>query len=226
MKYSSFSYKAGNSFLHRMPAWIKIIAVPVMSAAVFSLPPCVSIALIALQFILASFLRFSLREQFRDLKFVIYFAFFLYFTAFIGFFCADFIGGKTGFLSALVLSAGRTFRNSATAFMLLKLLCVMQTSSVVFKTTTSLEMREGVGAIESAVRRFLHLRQENTLTDLFSFTLYFIPLMFKIWSQLETAWKARLGKSGPKMFTALLPSLFSVGMKSAFNAARAVMIRR
>lgn len=226
MKYSSFSYKAGNSFLHRMPAWFKILFVPVLSVAAFSLPFCFSASLIALQFVLALFLRFSFREQFRDLKFVLYFAVFLYFTGFIGFFCADFFGGGTGFLSALKDSAEETFRNSATALMLLRLLCVMQTSSLIFKTTTSLEMREGVGAIESFVRRILHLREENTLTDLFSFTLYFIPLMFKIWRQLETAWKARMGKSGPRMFMALLPALFSVGMKSAFNAARAVTARR
>lgn len=225
MKYSSFSYKAGNTFLHRMPAWLKILIVPVISVAVFSLPTCFSLVLIVLQFFLAFFLSFSFREQIRDLKFVLYLAVFLYFTGFIGFFCADFLGRGTDFLSSLGTSAEKTLRNSATALMLMKLLCVMQTSALIFKTTTSLELREGAGIIECSIRRFLHFKEGNTLTELVSFTLYFIPLVFKIWSEIETAWKARLGKSGPKMFMILLPVLFSVGMKRAYNAARAVMAR-
>lgn len=226
MKRSAFSYKAGNSFLHRMPAWLKILFVPAASIAVFSLPACFSAALIAFQFLLASLLRFSLREQLRDLKFTLYLAVFLYFTGMAGFFCAGFLGGGLGLVPALRLSAERAFGNSATALMLMKLLCVMQTSSLVFKTTTSLEMRGGVAAIEAAVRRLLRLGDGSSATDLVSFTFYFIPLVFRIWGQLETAWRARQGKASPRMFMALLPALFSVGMKSAYNAARAVMARR
>lgn len=225
MRYSAFSYKAGNSFLHRMPAWLKILFVPAFSAAVFSQPAGFSAALAVLQFILASLLRFSFREQLRDLKLALYLAAFLYLSGFAGFFCAGFIGGGDGVIPALEGAAEKSFRNSATALMLLKLLCVMQVSSLVFKTTTSLEMRGGAGAIEHAVRRLLRLGDGGPLTDLVSFTLCFIPLVFRIWGQLETAWKARQGKATPRMFMALLPALFSVGMKSAYNAARAVMAR-
>ena len=226
MKYSAFSYKAGDSFLHRMPSWLKILLVPAISAAVFSLPAGVSVALSAIFFVLASLLRFSFREQLRDLKFALYLAAFLYLSGFAGFFCAGFFGGGKDFISALADAAGKAIGNSATALMLLKLLCVMQASSLVFKTTTSLEMRAGAGAIEHAARRILRLGDGSSFTDLVSFTLYFIPLVFRIWGQLETAWRARQGKASPRMFMALLPALFSVGMKSAYNAARAVMARR
>ena len=109
--------------------------------------------------------------------------------------------------------------------MLVKLFCVIQTSSIVFKTTTSLEMREGVGKIESTIRKILHLKDKNTLTDFISFAIYFIPTVFKIWNQLATAWKARQGKTSVRMFLTLFPVLFSVGMKNAYNTAKAVMIR-
>lgn len=236
-KYSSFSYKAGKSFVHRMPAWAKLLFVPVLSVAAFQLPLPFALALILFQLVLAFVLKFTVKEQFNDVKFVFYFAFLLYLMGFFGFFCSDFFGSlagdeaaETGFqkieaIKILKSSFLKTFSNSATALMLVRLFCVMQTSSIIFKTTTSLEIREGVGKIEGAVRKILHLKDRNTLTDLVSFTLYFIPLVFRIWSQLETAWRARQGKRGVKMFIVLLPALFSVGMKSAYTAAKAVMIR-
>lgn len=237
-KYSSFSYKAGNSFVHRMPAWAKLLFVPVLSVAAFHLPLPFALALILFQLVLAFSLGFSVREQFNDVKFVFYFAVLLYLMGFAGFFCSDFFGSvqvgnagsETGFkeieITALLrLSFLKAFSNSATALMLVRLFCVMQTSSIIFKTTTSLEIRGGVGMIEGAARKALHLKDRSALTDLVSFTLYFIPLVFRIWSQLETAWRARMGKRGVKMFIVLLPALFSVGMKSAYTVARAVMIR-
>lgn len=240
-KYSSFSYKAGKSFVHRMPAWIKLLFVPALSAAVFRLPLQFSLGLILFQLVLAFALGFSAGEQLSDVKFALYFAVLLYLTGFAGFFCADFFGSiqaengagqsqEFGFLKieatkALKSSFLKTFSNPSTALMLVRLLCVMQTSSIIFKTTTSLEIREGVGKIEGAARRALHLKGRNTLTDLISFTLYFIPLVFRIWSQLEAAWRARQGKSGARMFIVLLPALFSVGMKSAYSAAKAVAAR-
>lgn len=235
-KYSSFSYKAGKSLVHRMPAWIKLLFVPALSVAVFQLPFAFALGLILFQLALAFALGFSAKEQFNDVKFVFYFAFLLYLMGFVGFFCSDFFGSfqdgggaeKIQRIEAAALlksSLIKAFSNSATALMLVRLFCVMQTSSIIFKTTTSLEIREGVGKIEGAIRKALRLKDKNTLTDLISFTLYFIPLVFRIWSQLETAWRARQGKSGVKMFIVLLPALFSVGMKSAYTAAKAVMIR-
>lgn len=237
-KYSSFSYKAGNTFMHKLPAWIKILLVPALSLVFFKLPVFCSLALILFQFVLATCLKFTLKEQFSDLKFVLYFTFILYFMSFVGIFCSA-IFSETSAQSEIISSAEngidfflllrssffKCLQNSATALMLVKLFCVIQTSSIVFKTTTSLEMREGVGKIESAIRKILHLKDKNTLTDFISFAIYFIPTVFKIWNQLATVWKARQGKTSVRMFLTLFPVLFSVGMKNAYNTAKAVMIR-
>lgn len=233
-KYSSFSYKAGNTFMHKLPAWIKILLVPALSLVFFKLPVFCSLALILFQFVLATCLKFSFREQFSDLKFVLYFTFILYFMSFVGIFCSAIFSetaleqaAENGIDFFLLLKSSffKCVQNSATALMLVKLFCVIQTSSIVFKTTTSLEMREGVGKIESAIRKILHLKDKNTLTDFISFAIYFIPTVFKIWNQLATAWKARQGKTSVRMFLTLFPVLFSVGMKNAYNTAKAVMIR-
>ena len=55
--------------------------------------------------------------------------------------------------------------------------------------------------------------------------LNFIPMLAQIWEQSKKAWQARGGKKGVKMYGVLLPVLFSVGMKKAYNQARAIFVR-
>ena len=55
--------------------------------------------------------------------------------------------------------------------------------------------------------------------------LNFIPMVTKIWTQAQKAWFARGGKKSIKMYLSLLPVLFSVGMKKAWNTARAIESR-
>jgi len=93
----------------------------------------------------------------------------------------------------------------------------MQSASLVFKTSTSLELREGIGTI---------FGQKSLFTNAISMFLNFIPMVAKIWEQSKRAWFARGGKHNIKMYTTLMPVLFSVGMKKAYNAARAVSIRK
>ena len=206
-----FSYKMGNSFVHKCPAWVKIFFIPVLSICTFSLPPLFSFALIFIQSALCFYLKFSVKEQLTDLKPAIYYFFLLLFTKFLAW-----LG--TGF------STDFTFEKE-TIFMLLKLFCLMQSSSIVFKTSTSLEIREGISIIEGKIRTILHLSKKNSFTDIISLFVNFIPMVGKNWYQAERAWFARGGKKSIKMYITLIPVLFSVGMKQAYNVARALQIR-
>ena len=209
-KYSAFQYKYGNSFLHRCPAWIKILIIPALNILFFCLPPYFAAGLIVFQTILAFCLHFTFREQLADLRAVLYYACLLVFVKIVAFlFSGDFSNWR-------LWIAGE----KSTLFMLLKLFCVMQSASLVFKTSTSLEIREGVGTIEYAICR------KRVITDGIFLFVSFIPAVSKIWQQSKRAWKARGGKGGVKMYIVLLPVLFSVGMKEAYNKARAVCIRR
>lgn len=210
-KYSAFSYKSGNSFVHRCPAWIKILFIPLFSLCTFYLPPVFSVFLIILQFSLARYLKFSAKEMVADLKPILYYFFLLAFTKVL-------IWAGSGFSEHPSL-------DWQTCIMLLKLFCLMQLASIVFKTSTSLELREGISLIESKCRKFLHLREKNTLTDTISLFVNFIPMVSKNWQQAERAWKARGGKKSLKMYFTLIPVLFSVGMKQAYNSARAICAR-
>ena len=210
-KYSAFSYKSGNTFVHRCPAWKKILFIPLFSLCTFYLPPVFSVLLTILQFALACHLKFSAKEMAADFKPIIYYFFLLAFTKVL-------IWAGSGFSEKPSL-------DMQTCIMLLKLFCLMQLASIVFKTSTSLELREGIGLIESKCRKFLHLKEKNTLTDTISLFVNFIPMVSKNWQQAERAWKARGGKKNVKMYFALTPILFSVGMKQAYNASRAICAR-
>lgn len=131
------------------------------------------------------------------------------------------VAGATGVAGQ---AAGAIF-DLETLFLLVKLFCVMQSASLVFKTSTLLQLREGIGSIEETIRKIFHLKQRNTFTNILSMFLNFVPMLAQIWEQSKKAWKARGGKAGIKMYAVLLPVLFSIGMKKAYNQARAIAIR-
>lgn len=234
-KYSLFSYKNGSSFLHKCPAWIKILFIPCVNILFLCLPPYFSLGLILFQTILAFSLRFTIREQLNDLKPVIYYAVLLFFFQLISILISVGFGEKHA-----IREAEKTFLQSfknqfieifswqnqkETCFMLLKLFAVMQSASLLFKTSTSLEIRGGIEKIELAIRKIFHLRKKCTFTNAISLFLNFIPMVSHIWNETKLAWINRGGKQNLKMYVTILPILFSVGMKKAYNQARALEIR-
>lgn len=226
MAYSLLSYKTGKSFLHKIPAWLKILLIPALNIMLFNLPVYVAAAVILLQFVLACCLRFSLKEQFSDLFPVIFYGILLYLTSFIAQFCSFFCGEHTdGFVGAVISAGKQVFTNLTTLFILIKLFCIMQGTSLVFRTSTSLEIREGFAVIEIFFRRLFHLSRKTPVANTISLFVCFIPMVFRLWNQSVRAWKARQGKVNIRMFLTLLPVLFSVGMKNAWNSARAMAIR-
>lgn len=214
----AFSYKAGNSFLHKMPPVAKILLIPFVNILVFNLPFEVSLGFLILQAALAFAIKFSLSEQLRDLRSVLYYAVILYATSFIAQFCAVNFSAQE--------AAKITFSNKETLKMLVKLFCVMQSASILFKTSTTLQIREGIGAIESSIRKILPVSKKNSFTDTISLFICFIPMVYKNWELSKRAWLARGGKSGIKMLKAIFPVFFSVGIKQAYNSARAVEVRQ
>ena len=110
--------------------------------------------------------------------------------------------------------------------MLLKLLCVMQTASLVFKTSTSLQLREGLEKIELAIRKLFRASPAAPVAGVIALFVCFIPQVSKNWQQVKRAWKARGGKNSIRMYMVLLPVLFSVGMKQAYTTARTISIRK
>ena len=214
MNQTAFSYKQGNSFLHKCPALIKILFIPILSILIFKLSPVFALFLFVLQLILAFCLHFTIREQLSDLRAVLYYAIFLIIAKIIG----QIAAAKSlpqNFTSPQAFLQNFFQSELETWLLLLRLLCVMQTASLLFKTSTTLQIRESLTA--------LHL---PLLSELLSLFICFIPQVSKNWQQAERAWLARGGKKSPRMFLVLLPVFFSVGMKQAYNTAHALAIRK
>ena len=209
------SYKQGTSFLHHCPAWIKILVIPAVSIAAFYLPPVFALCILALQTLVSFVLRFTVREQLADLRPVIYYAVLLFIAKLIGS-AAVVISGGTFYWKDFLISEKETW------LLLLKLFCVMQSASLVFKTSTSLQIREGLEKIEIAITR----KKKAPVAQTLSIFICFIPQVSKNWQQATRAWKARGGKKSLRMLVVLLPVFFSVGMKQAYNSARAISIRQ
>ena len=208
---SLFSYKYGNTFLHRAPAWCKLIFIPVVSIFIFCFPPYVCIGLIFVQLLLDLFLRFLFSEILNDLRPVFYYALILLFVKILSvgsqlimiLFNSEPFSIKTFLLSNFSWETEKT-----TVILLMKIFCLMQTTSIMFKTTTALQIRE-------CFKSF----------DALSMFISFIPITSRLWTQTKKAWFARGGKKGIKMYIVLLPVLFSTGMKKAWNMARTVQVR-
>ncbi|MCR4901001.1 MAG: hypothetical protein K5907_09325 [Treponema sp.] len=185
-----------DSFIHRCPAWIKILLVPVISIVFFYVPAVVSAVMIGVFFVIQLVLGFKLREIFGAIQFVLYYAVILI-----------------------------IFRGMDVVPMLLRLICMLELAVLVFKTSTSLELRYGFETIELAVRKVFHLKRRTPVANALALFVSFIPLVSQNWKQSKRAWKARGGKNSIKMYVVLLPVFFSVGMKQAYLTARAVSIR-
>nr|MCR4954037.1 hypothetical protein [Treponema sp.] len=234
------------------------------SVLTLCLPPWFTLIIVAVQFVLACFLRFTFREQFCDVRPVFYYAVLLYFVKILGIAVEmfsldfaevfsknvqftndsrlqDFFSNAKAFCSWFI-SHFTWKREKETLVMLLKIFCLMQTASLMFKTSTSLQIREGFETMEHFVRkiftpkkRTLHpqvqaqnqaqILVQTPIATALSMFVNFIPMVAQIWAQSKRAWKARGGKNGIKMYAALFHVLFSVGMKKAWNTARAVQVR-
>ncbi len=211
-----FSYKSGNSFLHRVPSFLKLLFIPVINVLFFYLPVQFTVFFIIIQFITALILRFSFSEIFTDLKPVIYYALLLI--------CARILPqlfAKNFYIWKNLSWA----QEKQTVFLLIKIMCVMQSASLVFKTSTPLELRHGIEVIETFIRKIFCLKKKNNFTNLIFLFLNFIPMVSKIWNSTKKAWIIRNGKQGIKMYLVLLPVLFSCSLKKAYNLSRALAIR-
>ena len=250
----SFSYKSGNSFVHRIPAIVKILWIPVMSVVIFNLPWQVSAVLIVVQLAIQFSIRFRFSEIISDIRPILYYAAILYVISFIGRFCGDFFSGikdfipspELGVIGQVNVDAGskvdwnglgvlagkaaldglkKVFGNLETPKMLLKLFCAIQTASIVFKTTSSLQIKDGIGKIEIGIRRIFRKEPKIKVAQMVSLFICFIPLVFRNWQQCKRTWVARGGKRGIKMLFVIMPVFFSVGIKQAYSTSRAIMIR-
>jgi biotin transport system permease protein/energy-coupling factor transport system permease protein len=183
---------------------------------------------IAAASITAFICRFSLREQLTDLKPAVFYAFLMYTLSLLSSIMEIHkLLPELSYLTALIPKPD--FIRIA-----LRLVLIMQLSSLLFRSTTSGEIRDGLRTMEQVIRRFLSrvLFFQNKIApgghfaENISLFLCFIPEIFETWSIINHAWKARGGKPGLEKIRTTVFVLISLSMERAAVKAKALAARQ
>lgn len=207
-----FHYQTGSSVLHRAPPAPKTVAMVILAALAFWVPPAVAAALWAALFCAGLCTKLRARDMLEDQKPLAFYAVLMW--------CAGFCVRLSAFCrsntSVSLLDIARLLAPDGSYLpFLAQLGCSLSVTSLFFRTTSTVQLHEGCAAIERAVTR----KKTTPLADTLSLTLTFIPRLAAQWRQLETAWRARGGKASVRRILVLVPALFSLGMHEAWQKA-------
>jgi biotin transport system permease protein/energy-coupling factor transport system permease protein len=217
-----FKYKTIKGPLHKLPALLKLFMLLPLSIFCLSLPSIWLALCIVIAFLLAAICGFTFYEQCTDLKpaltygaLMYLFSIFAKLRGLIG--IADF--------SALVFIPHIEYIRIS-----LRLAVIVQLSALLFRTTSALEIREGLGELEYRIKYAMSKMSKTTanrnISGIFSLFLSFIPELFQIWATINLAWKARGGKNGMVKIKTLVFVLISLSMEKASIRAKAIESRQ
>ena len=179
---------------------------------------------------------FTLREQASDLKPAFFYGVLMYALSVFSTLVENF----TAVLSVLSISVLMPVLISAALMprpdfmrIALRLVLIVQLSALLFRSTSSIEIREGLTSIERFVRKLLsHLpffgkwiSPQCRIAGAISLFLCFIPEIFENWTAINLVWKARGGKQGLSKIKTTVFVLISLCMEKAAVKARALQAR-
>ncbi len=200
-----FRYKNTQSFLHKTPPLLKIAALFAFTASMQLLNIYACTGTLILLFIISLLLHFSPKETFSAVRPLSAYAALLYIT--------DIISEKS------------LIPTQNTVLLLARLFASLMAASLVFRTTTSCELKAALSGFEMSIKKRLGLKGGPVISRQFALLILFIPMMLEVYNQTEKAWMARGGKNGIKKLTAIIPIMFSVGMKKARDVEKAISAR-
>lgn len=218
---SPFSYRIGTSFLYKIPPIFKILFMFVFGTAIFAFKESQNLVLSGIFCFLVVFelcVRIGLREQLRTIKPIFFIVVLLFFTTMLNIFIAKqnllaIFNDYKNFLAPIALS--------------LKFLITMQITSLVFKTTTFLQIKQTLTTIELFFRKVLHLHLKTTFSETFAFMMLFIPRVFDVYSSLIKACIARepKGKIHLHNYFGIFFEVFALSMHKAYETSKAINSR-
>jgi len=227
MKQAVFKYKIVKGPLHKLPAMLKLFILLPLSGFCMSISALWLEAVIVILILTAFICGFTLREQLTDLKPAAIYAFLMYDLSVISNLLENFNNMTNADLAAAFIPR-EDFLKIA-----LSLAVVMQLSALLFRTTSSLEIREGLLTIERFIRSvfsrlpFLGKRIPPNPRFAQNITLFlcFIPEIFQTWSSIDLSWKARGGKQGLAKIKTVVFVLISLSFEKAAMKAKALEAR-
>jgi biotin transport system permease protein/energy-coupling factor transport system permease protein len=223
-----FQYKIVKGPLHRVPALAKFLLLLPLSIVFMSLSPlCIAAGILA-ACLIAFLCKFTLREQIIDLKPAVLYAFLMYALSVFSVLIDKWHAFPDVSFSSVFIPHPDFLRIS------LRLVLIIQLSSLLFRTTSSGEIRDALFTVENGIRRIFssvffqkkHRGTKNMFSEYISLFLSFIPEIFENWALVNMAWKARGGKKGFAKIKSLVFILISLSMEKAALKAKALEARK
>ncbi|MDR1836681.1 MAG: energy-coupling factor transporter transmembrane protein EcfT [Treponema sp.] len=223
-----FRYKTAKGPLHKLPVMLKLFLLLPLSVFCMSLPPLGLAAGIITAAITAFLCGFTLREQLADMKPAFLYAALMYALSVFSNLLENW-----GTLPAYSLAAGILLPRDDFLRIALRLALIVQLSALLFRSTSSIEIREGLNTTERFIRRIFSrlplLGKQISIRPRFAqnITLFlcFIPEIFSIWASVNLAWKARGGKQGMARIKTLIFVLISLSFEKAALKTKALEAR-
>ena len=197
-----FKYKTIKGPLHKVPAILKLLLLLPLSFFCMSLPSLWLAAGIIFCVIVSFICGLSLQEQLTDIKPAFYYAILMYILSVFSNLTGNFRLIPFNEFVRTLIPSHEYLRIS------LRLAIVVQISALVFRTTSALEIREAVKS------------------EIITIFICFIPEIFKIWTSVNLAWKARGGKDGLLKIKIVIFVLISLCFEKAALKAKALEARR
>lgn len=222
MELSLFSFQPTRSPLTKLPAGIKLMALLFAIVSLFSINLTVALVLCPLLSLFSATMGFSLTSQLKDFKPILAYLVLYYLIAVV-----------TNIIQSGDLSVRSLIPPEELLLSILRLLLSVQLASLLYKSTTTTQIKFSLQKAENFLRRRLHAlpfvgnKIDTRTSATFSLILVisFIPRIMSLWNQLEVSWQARGGKPGLSMVSTLLPQLFVLAFQDAEDSWRAIASR-
>lgn len=209
------SYQKRNSLIHRTPALLKLLALLGIAVALYLTGLEIQGILFAVSLVAVLISSISFKDFLNDLKPVTFYGLFIAVVEVVG---AMLYGGN------LWESFGDgMWKTNSSVLLVSRLVVAMSYTSLFFRTTSNLEIRQSLERVELAVS-FGHSRL--SFSRAFALFLNFLPQLFAIWTGLDKTWKARCGKRGIRKIIVLLPVFIALSMKKANDTLMSLKNRR
>lgn len=224
-----FSYCKRNSIIHRIPAALKLVLLLAISISIHITPIWVCIVLMFFLFLCALASRCGLGSFFRDLRPILYYCAMILVFDLISYFV---FGGRFEGSATIETGVGNGVGSGVgsgvgpirieSIYLILRLLCAIEASSVFFRTTSIHQIRDVLQTVELALT-FGHSKLVVSTT--LSLFLGFLPQIFATYSALDLAYHARGGRPGFVKVVKLLPRLIVMSIKKANTTYLALLNR-
>jgi biotin transport system permease protein len=207
-----FSYRAGKTKLHRIPAIIKLLCVIVFSFAAFSSVYGLA-AVILVLFVFSIIAHIPPWQLLKGSKPLIILSL-----------CIVLI--KSGILESTPSVSMNGILGGV--IIALRILVTFAAAALLFSLTTMRELRLDIAAIEIRLKKFFGKKQKGSI-PFFSLgiclMLGFIPRFFELWETANLACEARSSKRGIRRLFLLVPLITERMMESAADTALALEAR-